>query len=363
MGVKQPNGPSPSSWTALARSINSRNGTTMKAPRFATSATVVSNHSVPGRATRARVHADGGANGRIHRDDREGLLGQLAARAALRGPCSRAPSRVQGRNVAVEGLRRDRPLLRGHREDDAVVRSPVVHFEYPTASEAGFEYLRREVKLELASLTDQRPTEQHAVRPWVVDDFPAAFPDWQCQLTALELARTFWEKATILHAAAERRKTRRLVARLRTDARHVHRRAAGVRDRVGPSWRGRACVGRIRRLLISAVGAWQSGCEAIAAKLAHSTNHAPVCTGRDMPVPQFSLTGIRCLATACLMDNFLERESGNCYSGQPDQNCGGLWIKLRNHPRQACLVIGSCRMPRHGSVSWSAAFAAKALNT
>jgi Nucleotidyl transferase AbiEii toxin, Type IV TA system len=38
------------------------------------------------------------------------------------------------------------------------------------------------------------------VRPWVADDFPAAFPDWQCQVTALELARTFWEKATILHA-------------------------------------------------------------------------------------------------------------------------------------------------------------------
>ena len=69
---------------------------------------------------------------------------------------------------------------------------------------AGFEYLRREVKLELGSLTDQRPTEQHAVRPWVVDDFPAAFPDWQCKVTALELARTFWEKATILHAEHHR---------------------------------------------------------------------------------------------------------------------------------------------------------------
>jgi hypothetical protein len=89
-------------------------------------------------------------------------------------------------------------------EDDAVARSPVVHFEYPTSSEAGFEYLRREVKLELGSLTDQRPTEQHAVRPWVVDDFPAAFPDWQCQVTSLELARTFWKKVTILHAEHHR---------------------------------------------------------------------------------------------------------------------------------------------------------------
>ncbi len=79
-----------------------------------------------------------------------------------------------------------------------------MHFEYPAASEAGFDYLRREVKLELGSLTDQRPTEQHAVRPWVVDDFPAAFPDWHCQVTALELARTFWEKATILHAEHHR---------------------------------------------------------------------------------------------------------------------------------------------------------------
>ena len=89
-------------------------------------------------------------------------------------------------------------------EDDTVARSPVVHFEYPTASEAGFEYLRREVKLELGSLTDQRPTARHTVRPWVVDDFPAAFPDWQCQVTALELTRTFWEKATILHAEHHR---------------------------------------------------------------------------------------------------------------------------------------------------------------
>ena len=89
-------------------------------------------------------------------------------------------------------------------EDDSVARSPVVHFEYPTASEPGFGYLRREVKLELGSLTDQRPTEQHPVRPWVVDDFPAAFPDGQCQVTALELARTFWEKATILHAERHR---------------------------------------------------------------------------------------------------------------------------------------------------------------
>lgn len=35
------------------------------------------------------------------------------------------------------------------------------------------------------------PTGQHAVRAWVVDDFPAAFTDWKREVTALELSRTF----------------------------------------------------------------------------------------------------------------------------------------------------------------------------
>lgn len=89
-------------------------------------------------------------------------------------------------------------------EDDEAARSPVVYFAYPTAERAGLDYLKREVKLELGSLTDQRPTEQHDVRAWVVEDFPAAFSDWQCKVTALELRRTFWEKATILHAEHHR---------------------------------------------------------------------------------------------------------------------------------------------------------------
>ena len=83
-------------------------------------------------------------------------------------------------------------------------RSPVLWFHYPTAEATGFTYLRRAVKLELGSLTDQQPTGQHAVRPWVADEFPQAFEDWTCVVTALELQRTFWEKATILHAEHHR---------------------------------------------------------------------------------------------------------------------------------------------------------------
>lgn len=85
-------------------------------------------------------------------------------------------------------------------ETDPVTRSPVLLFQYPTAQAEGFPYLRRAVKLEFGSLTDQQPTGRHAVRPWLAEVFPAAFADWRCDVVALELERTFWEKATILHA-------------------------------------------------------------------------------------------------------------------------------------------------------------------
>lgn len=60
------------------------------------------------------------------------------------------------------------------------------------------------MKLEPGSLTDQQPVGLHEVRPWVAHDFPAAFEGWRCEVTALELERTFWEKATILHTEYHR---------------------------------------------------------------------------------------------------------------------------------------------------------------
>lgn len=89
-------------------------------------------------------------------------------------------------------------------ELDADAKSPVVYFRYPSSGFPGFEYLQREVKLELGALTDQQPTGRYPVRPLIADAFPAVFDDWSVQVTALELRRTFWEKATILHAEHHR---------------------------------------------------------------------------------------------------------------------------------------------------------------
>lgn len=87
---------------------------------------------------------------------------------------------------------------------DAVTRSPVILFHYPSNQSAGFEYLKRSVKLEFGSLTDQQPVGRHPVRPWVAEEFMVAFPDWKCEVIALDVERTFWEKVTILHSEFHR---------------------------------------------------------------------------------------------------------------------------------------------------------------
>ena len=60
------------------------------------------------------------------------------------------------------------------------------------------------MKIEFGSLTNQRPAGKHAVRPWIAEEFPELLADFNCKLVALELERTFWEKATILHAEYHR---------------------------------------------------------------------------------------------------------------------------------------------------------------
>ena len=87
---------------------------------------------------------------------------------------------------------------------DEETHSPVILFHYPSNEATGFEYLRRSVKMEFGSLTDQRPAGKHLIKPWVAEDFPDLLTDFQCELVALELERSFWEKATILHAEYHR---------------------------------------------------------------------------------------------------------------------------------------------------------------
>jgi hypothetical protein len=87
---------------------------------------------------------------------------------------------------------------------DEAANSPALLFRYPTTQPAGFEYLTRTVKLEFGSLTEQQPTERHPVRPWIADVLEQPFNDWRGNVVALDVHRTFWEKATILHSEYHR---------------------------------------------------------------------------------------------------------------------------------------------------------------
>jgi hypothetical protein len=87
---------------------------------------------------------------------------------------------------------------------DPGTNSPVLLFHYSSTHPARFEYLKRAVKLEFGSLTDQQPVGRHPVRPWVAEVLPAAFPDWKCEVVALVVERSFWEKPTILHTEYHR---------------------------------------------------------------------------------------------------------------------------------------------------------------
>src|ERR1051326_2465975 len=115
-------------------------------------------------------------------------------------------------------------------DDDT--HSPVVLFHYPSNEATGFEYLRRSVKMEFGSLTDQKPAGKHAIRPWVAEEFPQLLADFHCDLVALELERTFWEKATILHAEYHRDEAQPIRDRF---ARHYADTAAmGTRADISP---------------------------------------------------------------------------------------------------------------------------------
>lgn len=87
---------------------------------------------------------------------------------------------------------------------DAASRSPVLFFAYPGALPRGIAYIAPEVKIEFGSLTDQRPTGHHRISALVAELAPAAFSDFCADVVALEVERTFWEKATILHAEYHR---------------------------------------------------------------------------------------------------------------------------------------------------------------
>ncbi len=79
-------------------------------------------------------------------------------------------------------------------------------FAYPTAmtETPGAGYVRPVVKIECGARSDRWPVAEQQLAPYLADAFPEVFPDAQFSVPVLDIERTFWEKATILHAEAHR---------------------------------------------------------------------------------------------------------------------------------------------------------------
>ncbi|HLY91354.1 MAG TPA: nucleotidyl transferase AbiEii/AbiGii toxin family protein [Acetobacteraceae bacterium] len=85
-------------------------------------------------------------------------------------------------------------------------------FHYPRISGYGFSYgadygggagggyIKPRIKLEYGARGDPEPHEERSITPYLAEDFPGELPGAVTAVETLSIARTFWEKATILHA-------------------------------------------------------------------------------------------------------------------------------------------------------------------
>lgn len=80
----------------------------------------------------------------------------------------------------------------------------IVQFRYPRANAKGLAYVTPQVVLELGTHAEFVPHDRFTIRSFAHEEFPGAVVDGNIQVMALLAKRTFWEKATILHAEYHR---------------------------------------------------------------------------------------------------------------------------------------------------------------
>lgn len=122
----------------------------------------------------------------------------------LAGKCSET---VQGtvRNELQSSLR---SILGGsgwHINEDPADRShQSLVFAYPASLDADLRglgtYIRPVVRLEFGCRGDVWPSEHRSIQPYIADVFPDLFAQPDVAVHVLRPQRTFWEKATLLHA-------------------------------------------------------------------------------------------------------------------------------------------------------------------
>jgi hypothetical protein len=88
--------------------------------------------------------------------------------------------------------------------DDAESQTLLFHYPSALGDAPSDAYIRRVVKIEGGARSDRWPVESGTVTPYVAEAFPTEVPSAATTIPVLSIERTFWEKATILHAEAHR---------------------------------------------------------------------------------------------------------------------------------------------------------------
>lgn len=82
-----------------------------------------------------------------------------------------------------------------------------VIFSYPKSNlEEGMKpYIHPAIRLEMGARSDDWPASDREIRPYIAEVFPQAFMTApSCRVHTLDAVRTYWEKATLLHAEYHR---------------------------------------------------------------------------------------------------------------------------------------------------------------
>lgn len=74
-------------------------------------------------------------------------------------------------------------------------------------------YIKPAVKLEFGARGEIEPSEERTIMPYAAEVFPQSFESPSCDVHVLSAERTFWEKATILHALHHGKKMRDRMSR------------------------------------------------------------------------------------------------------------------------------------------------------
>lgn len=150
----------------------------------------------------------------IGTEEKRRRLGRLrrACRQAVRRelvPLLEAEAKRLGNGTAVDVVALDQ------------ARDPfVIEFQYPDSSLAvPGDYHRTVVKLELSGRADDWPQEERPITPFVAEALPQLGPWMPMQVACVTPARTFWEKAALLHERYAQKDQVQLAAR---QARHLY---------------------------------------------------------------------------------------------------------------------------------------------